>query len=149
MSPLSKFPDFRQTHLFDNGYGASVVRNAISYGGLMGMFEVAVLRDGEICYDTPITSDVIGFLKEADVKALLDRIRALVDETLVCLSVPDDLPRVGFEVGGRYPAVVSPGECLTVVDSNGRIHRLDNNSLHSHFCTLADLRSGRILNVLG
>jgi hypothetical protein len=63
---------------FDNGYGASIVRTKHSYGGAAGLYELAVLdKDGEMCYNTPITSDTLGWLKEDDVTAALQRIEAL------------------------------------------------------------------------
>ena len=63
---------------FDNGYSASVVRTEHSYGGKAGLYELAVLdKNGSICYNTPITSDVLGWLKEDDVTAALQRIEAL------------------------------------------------------------------------
>ena len=58
----------RSYMIFDNGYGISVVRGPHSYGGKLGLYEIAVLdNDGFITYETPITSDVIGFLKPEDV----------------------------------------------------------------------------------
>jgi hypothetical protein len=62
---------------FDNRYGASVVKTDRSYGGKDGLYELAVLFDGHICYDTPITNDVIGFLTEDEVTELLQKIEAL------------------------------------------------------------------------
>ena len=44
---------------FDNGYG------------------LAVLKHDELCYDTPITDDVIGYLTSDEVYDLLDRIEQL------------------------------------------------------------------------
>jgi len=68
---------------FDNGYGASVVRHSFSYGGEMGLYELAVIRFSsksdrwKINYDTPITSDVIGYLAGTDVNDLLNEIKKL------------------------------------------------------------------------
>jgi hypothetical protein len=62
---------------FDNGYGASIVKTDRSYGGKEGLYELAVLFDGLISYDTPITNDVIGFLTEDEVTELLQKIEAL------------------------------------------------------------------------
>ena len=62
---------------FDNGYGASIVKTDRSYGGEEGLYELAVLFDGLISYDTPITNDVIGFLTEDEVTELLQKIEAL------------------------------------------------------------------------
>jgi hypothetical protein len=63
---------------FDNGYGASVIRTKGSYGGKDGLYELAVLdQEGEICYNTPITSDTLGHLTEDDVTEALNKIEAL------------------------------------------------------------------------
>jgi len=62
---------------FTNGYGASIVSTDFSYGGDEGKWELAVLKDGEICYDTPVTDDVIGYLEECEVIPLLAQIAAL------------------------------------------------------------------------
>jgi len=72
------FDSYHKIYRFPNGYGASVVSGLGTYGGNSGLFEVAVLdRDGNICYDTPITGDVLGFLDFHDVAEILDKIKAL------------------------------------------------------------------------
>jgi hypothetical protein len=72
----------QRLYKFANGYGASVVRSAYSYGGKNGKWELAVIcyaagGDYSLCYTTPITNDVIGWLDDADVDALLDKIEDL------------------------------------------------------------------------
>ena len=68
----------RSYMIFDNGYGVSVVRGPHSYGGQRGLYELAVLdKDGFITYETPITSDVIGFLKPEDVTKYMIEIQQL------------------------------------------------------------------------
>jgi hypothetical protein len=63
---------------FDNGYGASVVKSPMSYGGKNGLYELAVLdSNGELTYDTPVTNDVEGYLNEEDVTKLLEQIQKL------------------------------------------------------------------------
>ena len=63
---------------FENGYGASVVQHSGSYGGNQGLYEIAVLDSkGDLCYDTPITDDVIGYANEDKIKDTLDRIKSL------------------------------------------------------------------------
>ena len=63
---------------FENGYGASVVRHEYSYGGKDGLFELAVLdSDGKLCYDTPVTNDVIGYLRDIDVTDVMEKIQQL------------------------------------------------------------------------
>jgi hypothetical protein len=70
--------DYQKIYKFDNGYGASVVCNFGTYGAKEGLFEVAVLdSNGEIAYDTPVASDVIGWLDFADVADILNKIKAL------------------------------------------------------------------------
>ena len=64
---------------FENGYGASVINDG--YGKEEGSFELAVLNDKGIDYSTSITSDVEGYLKEKDVKKLLNRISKLSNKT--------------------------------------------------------------------
>lgn len=67
-------------HLFEfpNGYGASVVRiPGISYGANQGLWEVAVLKNGGIAYDTPITDDVLGHLNDLEVEEVLNNIASL------------------------------------------------------------------------
>jgi hypothetical protein len=63
---------------FDNGYGVSVVKSDYSYGGRAGLYELAVLdSDGDVCYDTHITDDVLGFLKPEDVSKHMIEIQEL------------------------------------------------------------------------
>ena len=62
---------------FDNGYGASVIKSPYSYGGNQELYELAVIKDNAICYDTPITDDVIGYLTEDDVTKYLSQIQEL------------------------------------------------------------------------
>ena len=67
---------------FDNGYGASVIKNPGSYGNKQDLFELAVIKfiDGynwKICCSTEITDDVIGYLTNDEVLDLLERIKNL------------------------------------------------------------------------
>ena len=64
--------------IFDNGYGASVVKGEHTYGGREGLYELAVLgKDGKLTYETPITDDVEGYLDETDVTILMKQIQNL------------------------------------------------------------------------
>jgi hypothetical protein len=62
---------------FDNGYGASVLTGGIGYCNDEQPYELAVLHHDELCYDTPITDDVIGYLTSDEVFDLLDKIEQL------------------------------------------------------------------------
>ena len=64
--------------MFENGYGASVIRTEQSYGGSRGLYELAVLdNDGKLTYDTPITDDVLGYLSPKEVTNYLIQIQDL------------------------------------------------------------------------
>jgi hypothetical protein len=64
--------------MFDNGYGASVVRHIMSYGGKLGLYELAILdKEGDLTYDTPVTNDVIGYLTSEEVTNYLIKIQEL------------------------------------------------------------------------
>jgi len=64
--------------MFENGYGASVIRTEHSYGGSRGLYELAVLdNDGKLTYDTPITDNVLGYLKPEEVTNYLIQIQDL------------------------------------------------------------------------
>lgn len=69
---------------FDNGYGVSIVKHSFSYGGNLGLWELAVLKGNadnwDLCYDTPITSDVIGHLEEDEVNEIVKNVTELKDE---------------------------------------------------------------------
>jgi len=62
---------------FDNGYGASVIKHDYSYGGKSGLWEIAVLNEGDICYTSGITEDVIGHLAWTKVEKILSEIKQL------------------------------------------------------------------------
>jgi len=57
---------------FPNGYGASIVKHQFSYG-----VELAVLKGDSLCYDTPITCDVIGNLTPEELEKTLEKISEL------------------------------------------------------------------------
>jgi hypothetical protein len=90
---MTNFKEFKSkplyggTHylqIFDNGYGVSIIQHDFSYGGDKGLWELAVIKktknEGEgwdICYDTPITSDVLGHLSENEVNNVVEKVKAL------------------------------------------------------------------------
>ncbi len=77
------FPEdgIQAKHFFPNGYGVSVVRFPGSYGFYEDLYEVAVIKgnmDGYmLCYDTPITDDVLGHRDERDVEIIMEEVAAL------------------------------------------------------------------------
>jgi hypothetical protein len=63
--------------MFENGYGISVVQGDHTYGGSIGLYEIAVLDKEGLNYDTPITNDVIGYLTEPEVSDYMIKIQKL------------------------------------------------------------------------
>ena len=69
--------------LYPNHYGISVIRGPYSYGGDKGLYEIAVLRMtpemkySELCYDTPITNNVVGDLTPEEVSEYMKKIQEL------------------------------------------------------------------------
>ena len=74
------FGGYQKLYRFSNGYGASVMNDGISYGE-GELEELAVIQwngdDWAICYDTPITDDVLGWLNPQEVEEILKQIEAL------------------------------------------------------------------------
>lgn len=66
---------------FKNHFGASVIKHYGSYGFDDDLFELAVIKKvikhWELCYDTPITNDVIGYLTNEEVLEYLKKIKEL------------------------------------------------------------------------
>lgn len=62
--------------LFPNGYSLSIL-----YGGSFyctnDTYEVAVMHDGKLCYDTELTDDVLGYQTKDEVNELLKQCEAL------------------------------------------------------------------------
>jgi len=61
----------------NSAYQASVICHKYSYGGDIGLFELAVLKGGKVCYTSGITTDVIGHLTEEEVQKLIKQIAKL------------------------------------------------------------------------
>ena len=90
------FDGIQQIHRFPNDYGADVVRHSFSYGGKEGLWELAVLQfdgpnddDGHLCYDTPLTDDVLGGLRMDEVEAHIATIRGYKKDEYTCVKGDD------------------------------------------------------------
>lgn len=62
---------------FDNGYSVSVVQGEFFYTNNQKEYELAVMKNGDICYDTPITDDVLGYLSKEEVTKYMIQIQEL------------------------------------------------------------------------
>jgi hypothetical protein len=67
-------PDFmgisRAELNFPNGYGISVVTGTNTYSDA-GTYEVGILLNGGLCYDTPLTDDVLGYQSPSDIDTII------------------------------------------------------------------------------
>lgn len=77
--PHPILPGVQARVFFDNGLGASVVKTNTSYGGKQGLYELAVLKEGEGMISRPDVGfdDVQGWLNEEQVELLLNNIEKL------------------------------------------------------------------------
>ena len=76
--PLQKYGNEKMAAInFDNRYGVSVIFGKQFYSNGIDTYEVAVLLDNDICYDTKITSDVLGYLTEDEVTEIMYKIQSL------------------------------------------------------------------------
>lgn len=66
---------------FKNGYASSIITGEPPMVDCDALhpYELAVLKNGHVCYDTPITHDVIGYLTADEVGEILAKIEALPD----------------------------------------------------------------------
>lgn len=72
------FDGIQHVYKFPNGFGASIVRHSFSYGGNIGLYELAVLdKNDNLTYETEITDDVIGYLTEEQYNLILKKIQLL------------------------------------------------------------------------
>jgi hypothetical protein len=62
---------------FDNGYGVSIISGYGANGSTVAPYELAVLKDDDLCYDTEITDDVIGYLTPDMVTEYMIKIQEL------------------------------------------------------------------------
>lgn len=66
---------------FPNGYGVSVIQGGGAYAG-NDSYEVAVMKDGGLCYSTDITDDVLTYQTESEVSEIMKKVQELPIETL-------------------------------------------------------------------
>ena len=93
---------YQSLWLFANGFGASVIQNRSSYGGVQGLYEVAMLKNGDLYYCDVVNGDVVGYLTWPQVQELLGRI-ADYRETRVSLWARVRSAIRGFITGWGAP----------------------------------------------
>ena len=77
---------FHSAIQFKNGYEVSIVCGSFHYcspqenlydAHMYDTYEVAVLKDGDLCYDNPITDDVLGYQTPENIIGILKQIQML------------------------------------------------------------------------
>ena len=77
-SNIKHFKNSKQAIIdFDNGFGVSVVFGNAFYSNGIDTYELAIIKDGSICYSTEITGDVIGHLSEQEVTDIMIKVQNL------------------------------------------------------------------------
>jgi len=73
-----------ENHLynFENGYTASISRGPHTGGSSLGLYEFAILVDGELCYDTWITDETVGCLNWNEAMNLVKQVGLLDRKSL-------------------------------------------------------------------
>jgi hypothetical protein len=66
------FQGFQAVAKFDNGFGVSVIPEVDQLN-----YEVAVLRDGKLCYDSGLNTDVFRFQTVSNVHDIVRQVRSL------------------------------------------------------------------------
>ena len=62
---------------FDNDFGVSVLLGDTFYSDGISTYEVAILKFGSVCYSTPITGDVLGYLNREEVSNTMIAVQEL------------------------------------------------------------------------
>lgn len=71
--------DTKQARMqFDNGYGISVLLGGDGiYSNGIDTYEVAILYNDELCYDSGLCDDVLGHQTEGEITELMEKIQLL------------------------------------------------------------------------
>jgi hypothetical protein len=70
------FGMYRAKLEFPNKYGISVITGPGTYSD-NNTFEVGILYDGKLCYDTNLTNDVLGYQTPEDIDNIIKKLEAL------------------------------------------------------------------------
>ena len=60
---------------FENGYGVSVVFGDQFCSNGIDTYEVAIIKDNHVCYDTPLTDNVLAYQNENEVTEIMRKVQ--------------------------------------------------------------------------
>lgn len=86
--------DIKQARMqFNNGYGVSVLLGGYGiHSNGIDTYEVAILYNDELCYDTGLCDDVLGHQTESEITELMEKIQLLPNKNtkkVVILTLED------------------------------------------------------------
>lgn len=86
--PHPSFPGATQAIMsFDNGYGISVIHGNSSFHCDDKTYEVAILKDGSLCYDTPLTDDVLGYQTKCNITKIMKELQTYEKDSKISSTV--------------------------------------------------------------
>ena len=62
---------------FGNKYGVSVIFGSMFYSNGIDTYEIGIMYEGSLTYDTHITDDVIGYQTEKEVTQIMKQVQKL------------------------------------------------------------------------
>ena len=62
---------------FENGYGVSVIFGEQFYSNGIDTYEVGILKDGYLRFDTPLTDTVLAYQNENEVTEIMRKVQEL------------------------------------------------------------------------
>ena len=60
---------------FENGYGVSVIFGDQFCSNGIDTYEVAIIKDNHVCYDTPLTDNVLAYQNENEVTEIMRKVQ--------------------------------------------------------------------------
>ena len=60
---------------FENGYGVSVIFGERFYSNGIDTYEVAIIKDNHVCFDTPLTDTVLAYQNEDEVTEIMRKVQ--------------------------------------------------------------------------
>ena len=63
---------------FENGYGVSVIFGEQFYSNGIDTYEVAIIKDNHVCFDTPLTDNVLAYQNENEVTEIMRKVQELI-----------------------------------------------------------------------
>ena len=60
---------------FENGYGVSVVFGDQFCSNGIDTYEVAIIKDNHVCFDTPLTDNVLAYKNEDEVTEIMRKVQ--------------------------------------------------------------------------